>query len=107
MFGLKQQHIDAICACFADFPAIHEVIIYGSRAKGNYKNGSDIDLTIVDGNLSLSNLMRLENTIDNLMLPYKFDLSLKRKITNPDLIDHINRVGQVFYQKKEIKEENN
>jgi predicted nucleotidyltransferase len=100
MFGLKQQHIDAVCTCFAEFPAIREVVIYGSRAKGNYRNGSDIDLTIIDNNnLSLSDIICLENTIDDLMLPYKFDLSLKRKITNPDLIDHINRVGKIFYQK--------
>ncbi|MDR2117590.1 MAG: nucleotidyltransferase domain-containing protein [Planctomycetaceae bacterium] len=102
MFGLKQQYIDAICACFADFPAIQEVVIYGSRAKGNYKNGSDIDLTIIDDNLSWSDIAYLENMLDDLMLPYKFDLSLKRKITNSDLIDRINRVGQTFYRKSKI-----
>ncbi|MDR3198247.1 MAG: nucleotidyltransferase domain-containing protein [Planctomycetaceae bacterium] len=48
MFGLEQQHIDAICVCFAGFPAIREVVIYGSRVKGNYKNGSDIDCSVRD-----------------------------------------------------------
>ena len=104
MFGLKQSHIDAICACFAKFPAIHEVIIYGSRAKGNYKIGSDIDLTIIDDHLSSSDLLYIENAIDDLMLPYKFDLSLKRKLSNPDLIEHINRVGKIFYQKRTEKQ---
>jgi predicted nucleotidyltransferase len=99
MFGLKQKHIDAINACFAQYTQIEQVILYGSRAKGNYKNGSDIDLTIVGG-LDYSSLLRLENQLDDLLLPYKMDLSLKHKITNPNLLDHIKRVGKVFYEKE-------
>ena len=98
MFGLKLQHIDLINACFAQYPQIEQIIIYGSRAKGNYKNGSDIDLTIV-GDLDYSSLMKLENQLDDLLLPYKIDLSLYQKISNPDLIEHIKRVGKVFYEK--------
>lgn len=56
MFGLQQKHIDAINACFAQYPQIEQVILYGSRAKGNYKNGSDIDLTIV-GDLDYNSLL--------------------------------------------------
>ncbi|MBN8587362.1 MAG: restriction endonuclease subunit S [Rhodothermia bacterium] len=98
MFGLQQKHIDAINACFAQYPQIEQVILYGSRAKGNYKNGSDIDLTIV-GDLDYNSLLKLENQLDDLLLPYKMDLSLKHKITNPDLLNHIERVGKVFYEK--------
>ena len=99
MFGLKKQHIDAINECFAQFPEIDQVIIYGSRAKGNFKSGSDIDLTIT-GDLDYRSLMKLENRLDDLMLPYKIDLSLRQKISNPDLSGHIERVGKVFYEKK-------
>jgi predicted nucleotidyltransferase len=99
MFGLKAKHIDAINACFAQYPQIEQVILYGSRAKGNYKNGSDIDLTIV-GNLNYNSLLRLENQLDDLLLPYKIDLSLKCKISNPSLLDHIERIGVVFYEKE-------
>lgn len=98
MFGLKQEHIDLINECFAQFSGIEQIIIYGSRAKGNYKNGSDIDLTIL-GDLDYSSLMKLENQLDDLLLPYKIDLSLYRNISNPDLTDHIQRVGKVFYEK--------
>ena len=101
MFGLKEKHIEAIGACFARFPAIQEVVIFGSRAKGTYKTGSDIDLTIIDDTLSLSDISRLEAAMDDLILPYTFDISLKRKITNPDLIEHIDRTGQLFYKKKD------
>jgi type I restriction enzyme S subunit len=105
MFGLKQEHIDAIRRCFAAIPAIREVVIYGSRAKETHKPGSDIDLTIIDDDISSSDLVRLDSALDDLMLPYKFDLSLKRKIKNPDLIDHINRVGKIFYQREVDKSE--
>jgi len=98
MFGLKQQHIDAIRKCFAEYPQIEQVIIYGSRAKGNYKTGSDIDLTIT-GDLDYKSLLQLENQLDDLLLPYKIDLSLKHKINNPDLLKHIEWVGKIFYDK--------
>lgn len=99
MFGLKEQHIEAINRCFAAYSSIEQVVLYGSRAIGNYKNGSDIDLTIIDNGMSYSDLLKLENEIDDLLLPYKIDLSLKRKISNPDLLAHIERVGKTFYNK--------
>lgn len=97
MFGLKEKHIDAINACFALYPQIEQVLVYGSRAKGNYRDGSDIDLTIV-GNLGFSSLLHLENQLDDLLLPYKIDLSLHDNINSPELLDHIRRVGRVFYE---------
>ncbi len=102
MFGLKQKHIDAINQCFAQYPQIQQVIIYGSRAKGNYKNGSDIDLTIV-GDLDYNQLLKLENQLDDLLLPYKIDLSLRHEINHPELLDHIQRVGKLFYEKETHK----
>jgi uncharacterized protein len=100
MFGLKIEHIRAINQCFEKYSSIVEVQIYGSRAKGNFKRGSDIDLTIVDNGMSYSELMKLENELDDLLLPYKIDLSLKRQISNPDILEHIERVGKLFYMAK-------
>lgn len=98
-FGLKEEQISAIRKCFAKYPEIKEVILYGSRAKGNYRRGSDIDLVIVDQNQEFSQLMQLENQLDDLFLPYKIDLALKRQITNSDLLEHVERVGVLFYSK--------
>jgi predicted nucleotidyltransferase len=98
-FGLKQKHIDSINSVFIQYPQIDSVILYGSRAKGNYKTGSDIDLTIIETNLTYTDLLRIMTKLDDLMLPYKIDLSQKKQIGNPDLVDHINRVGQVFYER--------
>ncbi|MCF8358302.1 MAG: nucleotidyltransferase domain-containing protein [Prolixibacteraceae bacterium] len=74
-------------------------MIYGSRAMGNFKAGSDIDLVIIDNGLEFSELLKLENQLDDLLLPYKIDISLKRQISNEKLLEHINRVGKVFYKR--------
>jgi predicted nucleotidyltransferase len=99
MFGLKVEHIVSINRCFAQYAGIEQVVVYGSRAKGNYKNGSDVDLTVI-GNLDYSGLLKLENQLDDLLLPYKIDISLHHQINDPDLLKHIQRVGKVFYQKE-------
>jgi len=61
------------------------VILYGSRARGNYRNGSDIDLALVGKELDLTTLFKVETELDDLLLPYKIDLSIHHKIENPDL----------------------
>lgn len=99
MYGLKQQTIQAIQGVFVKHPAVQKAILYGSRAKGNYRNGSDVDLTLVGEALTLTELLAIENELDDLLLPYKIDLSIYHKINNLDLIDHIERVGITFYIK--------
>ena len=96
-FGLKEETIAKINAVFTKYPQVEEVIIYGSRAKGNQKNGSDIDLTLkgTDLDLELRNKISLE--IDDLNLPYSFDISILDQINDPDLLDHIKRRGAIFY----------
>lgn len=97
-FGLNQKDIDKINHVFATYEGIDSVIVYGSRAKGNFKAGSDIDLTIIENSISFPKFLEIENALDDLLLPYKIDLSLKRKITNIDLLSHIDRVGKLFYK---------
>jgi predicted nucleotidyltransferase len=98
-FGLKKNTIERIKSVFSGHPQIDQVIIYRSRAKGNYRNGSDIDLTIKGEAVTLSELMKIETELDDLLLPYKIDLSLLHKINDAEVIDHIKRVGVVFYEK--------
>ena len=101
-FGLKESTIDRICEVFADHPLVEQVILYGSRAKGNYRRGSDIDLTMKGEAVTLTELLRIETELDDLLLPYKIDLSILHKIQDSDLIDHIKRLGAVFYDKKAV-----
>ena len=96
--GLCEKDIAAICAVFTAFPKIEKVILYGSRAKGNYRVGSDIDLTLQGTSLNYSDLVAIDEKLDDLLLPYTIDLSLLHQIENNDLIDHIRRVGKIFYE---------
>jgi len=105
-FGLPDAAINDICAVLGRFPQVEQATLYGSRAKGNQKPGSDIDLTLRGGaELTLPVLSRIADELDDLLLPYTIDLSVYGHIGDPDLIAHIRRVGIPFYQKAEaIKE---
>jgi len=96
-FGLEAIVIEKIINVFVHHPAIEKAIIYGSRAKGNFRQHSDIDLTLVGQQLDSSQLATIERQIDNLSLPYKIDLSLYHLISNPQLIINIDNSGKTFY----------
>jgi predicted nucleotidyltransferase len=98
-FGLKPDVITQINQIFAEYPEISKAILYGSRAKGNYKNGSDIDLTLISDRLNHRQLLQIQNQIDDLLLPYSIDLSIFSAIDNLHLIEHIDRVGITFYER--------
>ena len=104
-YGLKQSTVQDIQKVFSTFSEVEEVVLYGSRAKGNFKNGSDIDLTIKGENLNLKIINKISFCLDDLYLPYTFDLSIFNHISSPELIDHIQRVGKVFYKKNEFRVE--
>lgn len=103
-YGLKQQTIAQINSVFARYPEVEQVILYGSRAKGTYKNGSDIDLTLKGNNLNLTLINQISNDIDELLLPYSFDISIFSQVSNANLVEHINRVGVVFYESQKSAE---
>ena len=107
-FGLKEKNIIAMNNIFNHFKNIEEVILYGSRAKGNYKDSSDIDLTLVGSNIDLSVLTKILNELDDLLLPHSIDLSIRKNIQNSDLQKHIDTYGVTFYkQKSDTKQLNN
>jgi predicted nucleotidyltransferase len=100
-YGLKNSTIQKIRDVFARYPQVEKAVLYGSRAKGNYKNGSDIDLTLRGGaDLTLKVLYKIMDEIDDLLLPYTIDLSIYEHISDPDVIEHIQRVGVAFYERK-------
>jgi uncharacterized protein len=79
---------------------VDKAILYGSRAKGNYKNGSDIDLTLRGGtDLTLNVIYKILNDLDELLLPYTIDLSIFDDIGDLHVIEHIERVGVTFYDR--------
>lgn len=101
MFGLKDEQLQKIQQTLAQFESIQQAILYGSRAIGNYRPGSDIDLTLKGDNLTLRNIIfPLQDALDELYLPHTFDISIYSQIDHPELLQHIQRVGKIFYQKK-------
>lgn len=102
-YGLPCSAVEQLRDVFSQYPDIKTVILYGSRAKGNYRPNSDIDLTIEGEQLDLSILLAIENQIDDLLLPWTVDLSLIHDIENASLIEHIERVGVPFYTAPSIE----
>ncbi len=99
-YGLAESVTERICGVFSHYPQIEQALLYGSRAKGNYRQGSDIDLTLVGGlDLNSAVLTKVLDELDDLLLPYAIDLSLLRTISDADVLAHIQRVGVVLYQK--------
>jgi uncharacterized protein len=96
MYGLKNEIVGQIKVTFQNFPQVRQAILYGSRAKGTFHNGSDIDITLKGDNLDLQLLAKISLALDDLFLPYTFDLSIFQHIDNQDLLSHIERVGVVI-----------
>jgi uncharacterized protein len=103
-YGLQESTIQKICAVLARYPQVDKAVLYGSRAKGNYRNGSDIDLTLCGGaDLTLHVVYRIMDDLDDLLLPYTIDLSIFSNITDASVIEHIERVGITFYEKSVVQ----
>ena len=103
-YGLKKETVKKITTIFARYEEVEEAVLYGSRAKGNYKPGSDVDLTLKGKQLNLKLLNKISLDLDDLLLPYTFDLSIYHHITASDLIEHIERVGKIFYKRKCLRD---
>ncbi|MEL6900165.1 MAG: nucleotidyltransferase domain-containing protein [Cyanobacteria bacterium J06606_4] len=97
--GLSQDTLQKIRSVLAAHPEVESAILYGSRAIGNFRPSSDIDLTLTGEQLTLSILLRIDTEIDDLLLPYLFDLSILSHIHSPTLLDHIYRVGIPLYER--------
>ncbi|MDB5007881.1 MAG: polymerase beta domain protein region [Mucilaginibacter sp.] len=91
-FGFKQGDLETIVEVLSMFPEIKKAVIFGSRAKGNYKQGSDVDIAIwTENNIDAWQLPGILN--EETLLPYKFDVLDYDKIDNRQLKEHITRAG--------------
>lgn len=96
--GLTNEEMQKLVVVLSTQPNIEKAIVYGSRAKGTNREFSDVDMTLMGKNLSHSDLNQVALKIDDLLLPYEFDLSLYSSLTNENLLEHIKRVGKVIYE---------
>ena len=95
--GLPAAGSAAALALLKEQQGIDQVLLYGSRAMGRNHSGSDVDLCLVAPTLQLDDLLLLGARLDDLLLPWRFDLQLKHRIEHPGLLDHIERVGVVLF----------
>lgn len=97
-FGLSDRVIEEFRAVFRRYENIEKILIFGSRAKGNFREGSDIDLCAVGQGVTAAQLLAMLTDIDDLELLYSVDLIDYHKVKDTPIGDHISRIGQIFYQ---------
>ena len=98
-FGLRESDLQNIAEILSRSGKVEEAILFGSRAKGNYRNGSDVDLAL-KGDLDLKSVAQLSYFLNGeTLMPYKFDIIDYSHIKNNDLKEHIDRVGITIYSK--------
>lgn len=95
--GLSESDEKKIISVIQKFPDIRSALVFGSRAMGNHKTGSDIDIAF-KGRLGTDTLARIRSEFESLPLPYFFDVLDYDTITEPALKDHIDAHGRIFYQ---------
>ena len=98
-YGLTLTDWEKLRGLFAVNERLEAVILYGSRAKGNYRPFSDVDFALVGEELTCEDLYRLKEAIDDLLLPFSFDISLLHALKNEDLLEHIHRRGVKVYRR--------
>ncbi|MFV0346788.1 MAG: nucleotidyltransferase domain-containing protein [Bacteroidales bacterium] len=91
--GLDTEDIGRIINIIEDNVDIEDAVLFGSRAKGDFTNGSDVDIAFKGNNLQIGDILNLYLAVDELYLPYKFDLIIYDHIEDTALKEHIDRVG--------------
>lgn len=97
-FGLSDTVIRELQDVFRRHANIEKVLIFGSRSKGNYRTGSDIDLAVIGKDIDYRVLLDIQCDIEDLELLYSIDLLDYQQKKGTPIGDHIDRVGQVFYE---------
>lgn len=97
--GLSARTVGQIRDALGRFPEVETAVLFGSRAKGTARPGSDVDLALYGEGLDWRVLGRMEDALDDLLLPYTFSLLHHNDRTDPELVAHIARVGVPFYER--------
>ena len=97
-YGLSDRTLNTLDSIFRKYPGIRQVVLYGSRAKGEYRNDSDIDLSLkTDSSFTHKDLLDITGDFDDSDMPYFVDILIYENLSNPSLKEHIDRVGKVLY----------
>ena len=97
-YGISKRTYDLLLKNFRDFPEVEQVVLFGSRAKGNYKAGSDIDLAVKGKEVTPALIFKLNNIFnERLPIPYEVDVIGYQDLDHESLRDHIDRIGILIY----------
>lgn len=97
--GLTQTQRSMIASVLAACPAVEEVILFGSRAMGNYKPSSDVDLFLIGKSIGMNELFQLHRGMDDLPLPIDVDLLAESMLQSPDVHRHIREHGRFWWSR--------
>lgn len=92
-YGIPENDFNSIISILNNHVKIEQAILFGSRAKGNFTDGSDIDIALVGKDLKITDVFEISEKTDQLFLPWKIDYIIFSRIVEGDLIEHIERVG--------------
>lgn len=99
--GVPSVTSEKIVELLVSHAKVTQCILYGSRATGTHRPGSDIDLVLDGENLTFDDILKIKHDLDNLNTPYKFDICDRKRISQPSLIEHINSVGITIFCRAE------
>ena len=97
-YGLLESDIIQVVSTLQQNRKIAKIVLFGSRAKGTYHVGSDVDIALFGDDLGLNDILDLSVEIEKLTLPYMFDLIIHSRIKEAALLDHIKRVGVILFE---------
>lgn len=97
-FGLTEKTYELLIKTLNSYNEIEKVCVFGSRAIGNYKNGSDVDVCIYGKSVTERTISKLNIELnENLPIPYYFDIIYYDNIENNGLKEHIDKEGKILY----------
>jgi predicted nucleotidyltransferase len=99
-YGIPDNALEKVVGAISRESRVEGIVLYGSRAKETFRVGSDIDLCLEATGLDSPALLRIENELDDLLLPWKIDIAIRDRIRDPDLLEHISRVGKTLYRRE-------
>jgi uncharacterized protein len=96
-FGLQDKTLAMIKSVMEKHPDVEDVMVYGSRAMGNYNEGSDVDLALLGEGIKQNTVLRIQQELEDLNTPYLFDVLAYNKLQDKSLKEHIDSIGTSIY----------
>ena len=97
--GIPQADSQQLLDLIRSHPHVQKVVLYGSRALGRQRAGSDVDICLVAPSMTLGELLELGAALDDLLLPWQIDLQLRHLISHEGLLSHLDRAGQLLWER--------